>query len=760
MPKDCNVTSKHRKTNKMRRRAIFTISSASYISYAATLMQSVQQFEPDADRFIILADSNAEISGVDISAKLIQCEHMQIQNLSAMSKIYNELEFCSSLKPFSFKYLMEVLGYSEICYLDADVLVLAPLAPALEPLIEYSVVLTPHLTGPGVGRGAELSESAILRSGVYNLGFAAMRDDHDARRLLSWWAKRCTLHCRIDLAQHMFADQRWMNLAPSFVERLHVLRHPGCNVAYWNLSHRHVEADEDGCYRVNGEPLIFFHFSGIAPDDDGLLSRHEIRPCKADLGPVTELAAHYRARLHANGWQQTMALAYGFGSFADGRSIEPPMRRWLLRAVDQGRLDLSGGLDIPSDFFDKPDEMLTAYKIVLSRFMYQLWLDRLDLRAAFNIYEDNGLKSYFDWFIGGGAAAEGVDERNISIARALRGDAGLSAPSITAPPWPSLVSKIKTGVGSDTLEHLRGDVSLPVGKSALLLPRQAAVSWELRRDLQAHFDLAFPEQARTFVGWAITTAIDEGSVDPALFTDAFLAEIACRSYIASQYGDVPVSEGMLLTRDVRAHRANLARWQEFPTDRVGRLSHGLWYAFLAPRAYRWPHAMVSELLRYFAEPTDISALGFRFNRAELALWETRADVQAAFQLTDEDQRVGYLHWLVTCGLRELDLTLDEFDPRLTKFLSGPSRRFEGLSVALEMVHAVCPGAIRGLLDVETTVERSDVLDNSQHEAASIYAEYPLSSIFIEQKTTVIERIYRPTFLKKRTVKTKSKYIVD
>ena len=722
-------------------------------------MQSVQKFEPDADRYIILADSNTDFSLINIPATIIQCQDLQVSNISNMQLLYSALEFCAALKPFAFKYIMEVLGYSEICYLDADVLVLAPLAPALEPLIEYSVVLTPHLTAPGVGRSAELSEAAILQSGVYNLGFAAMRDDHDARRLLSWWAERCTLHCRVDLAQHMFADQRWMNLAPSFVERLHVLYHPGCNVAYWNLSHRHVEANGEGCYQVNGEPLIFFHFSGIEPDDDGSLSRHEIHACKADIGPVTALAAHYRARLHANGWQRTRALAYGFGSFADGRPIEPPMRRWLLRAVDQGRLDLSEELDIKSDFFDKPDEMLAKCKTVLTRFMYQYWFDRLDLRSAFCIYEDEGLKSYFEWFIDGGAAAEGVDERNILAARALRGDVHSSVPSITAPPWPSVIAKMKTAVVSNTLEYLRGDVRLPIGKSALLLPRQAAVSWELRRDLQVHFDLALPEHARAFVGWAMTTAIDEGSVDPALFTDAFLAEVASRSYIASQYGDVPVSEGMLLTRDVQAHRANLARWQEFPTDRVGRLSHGLWYAFLAPRAYRWPHAMVSEVLRYFAETTDISALGFRFNRAELALWETRADVQAVFQLADENQRVGYLHWLVTCGLKELGLTLDEFDPRLTKFLAGPSRRFEGLSVALEMVHAVCPGAIRGLLDVETTAEKSVMLDDLQQEASSIYAEYPLSSIFSEQKTTVLDRVYRPTFLKNRKSEKKSKYIV-
>ena len=756
MATGCDVSMPRRRRNKKRRRAIFTICSANYISYAATLMQSVRAAEPDSARFIIIADRKDDFHGIDIPATMIGSDQLKIPTYNFMQLLYDELEFCSALKPFSFQYLMNECDYDEICYLDADILLLESLTHVWEYLNEYSVVLTPHVTVPSARCGGGLPELTILKSGVFNLGFAAMRDDHDARRLLSWWAGRCALHCRVNLAQHMFADQRWMDYAPSFVERLYVLRHPGCNVAYWNLSHRQIEVNEEGRYLANGEALIFFHFSGIIPDDDSVLSRHDGRLCKVDSGPVAELSACYRARLHANGWQQTKALAYGFGSFADGRPIEPPMRHWLQRAVDQRRLDPHKEINISSDFFDKQDDQLAAENIKITRFMHQLWLDRADLQLVFDIYEDRGLKAYFDWFIGGGAAAEAIDERNISSARVLLAEADSSVLSMAEPPWPALSAKTRSLAAGSTENIFRGDVSVSVGHTTVLLPRQAALNWELRQDLQARFDLTHPEDMRAFVGWAITTAIDEGSVDPALFTDTFLAEIGRRSYVASQYDDVPVSEGMLLTRGVQAHRANLARWQEFPADRLARLSHGLWFAFLAPRAYRWPHVMVSELLRYFAEPTDISALGFRFNRAELALWETRTDVQAAFPLTNESQRIGYLHWLVTCGLRELSLTLDEFDPRLTKFLSSPSRRFDGLSVAIEMVHAVSPKSIQGLLNTEKETEIKEKIGAAQKEMASIYAGYPLNTIFKEHTTTVIERVYRPIYLNKSKPKTKTK----
>ncbi len=727
------------------RRAIFTIASANYIAYAATLMQSVRAAEPDAARFIILADTPRSFAGLDLAATVIGCETLGIATLPAMQRLYSVLEFNTALKPFAFRHMFETLGFAEACYLDPDILVLAPLAPALDPLAQHSVVLTPHLSAP-LDDGLEPSDLTILQSGVYNLGFAAMRDDADARRLLLWWGERCRLHCRVDLARHMFTDQRWMDLAPSFVPRLAILHHPGCNVAYWNLAHRMVETGADGAWRVNGEPLIFFHFSGLVPDDERLLSRHESRFRDAVPAPAAALARRYRDLLHANGWRRTRSLTYGFGSFADGRPIEPAMRRWLVRAVDEGRLDPATGLDVPSGFFDAPDETAAARGIALTRFMYQTWLDRADLRTVFDIHTEPGLDAYYTWFLGGDAAAEGVDGRSIAAARALRGGADPGAPAlITArpPPWPSLAVEMWPGAASDALQLLHGDVSLPLGELALLLPRQAALSWERRPDLQAHFDLTRSERARAFLGWVITAAIDEGSVDPALFTDAFVAQISRGSYIAAQYGDMPLNEGMLLTREVQAHRANLARWQDFPTDRSARLSHGLWYAFLAARAYRWPSPMVAELRRYFAELTDISVLGFRFNRAEMALWETRADVQSAFPLADEDQRLGYLHWLVTSGLSELGLTLDAFDPRLAEFLAGPSPRLEGLPVALEMVRNTRPD-LRALFDVATETGRTELAAWAKQNFASSYADYPLGTLFARDlaQPAVIAPVHR------------------
>ena len=63
-----------------------------------------------------------------------------------------------------------------------------------------------------------------------------------------------------------------MDLAPGLFESVHVLTDPAYNVAYWNLHGRCVTVD--GCPWVNGCPLVFFHFSGIEPEDMERVSKH------------------------------------------------------------------------------------------------------------------------------------------------------------------------------------------------------------------------------------------------------------------------------------------------------------------------------------------------------------------------------------------------------------------------------------------------------------------------------------------------------
>src|SRR5205814_8919645 len=127
---------------------------------------------------------------------------------------------------------------------------------------------------------------------------------------------------------------------------------------------------------------------------------------------------HYRTLVRAAGWERTAKYRYAFSAFPNGRPIESPMRRWLLRAIDDGRISTTEPARIDSNFFDVPDETAAARGISITRTMYQLWLDRPDLQTVFDIYTPDALECYYNWFLTS-SETEGFDGRTLAAAMAL-----------------------------------------------------------------------------------------------------------------------------------------------------------------------------------------------------------------------------------------------------------------------------------------------------------------------------------------------------
>jgi hypothetical protein len=307
------------------RSAIFTIVSANYIGFAATLMQSIRTHHPAVKRFIILADAPNGFAGIDLAAEIIGCDDLGIEYIDNMKSWYSVVEFNTAIKPFTFAHLFGKFGFDDVLYIDPDIKLYSPLEEVYQALAEHSIVLTPHMMQP-LQDGKEPSDLTIMKAGIYNFGFVGFKNDADGRRLIGWWCDRLFAHCRIDVPGHMFTDQRWMDLAPVFVERPFILRHPGYNVAYWNIAHRVVARNAIGEWTVNGLPLRFFHFSGIKPDDDTVFSKHQNRFTYENLGIATLLCADYRAAVLKNAWYEYSKVSYAYGFFADGRPISDSAR--------------------------------------------------------------------------------------------------------------------------------------------------------------------------------------------------------------------------------------------------------------------------------------------------------------------------------------------------------------------------------------------------------------------------------------------------
>jgi glycosyltransferase involved in cell wall biosynthesis len=240
---------------------------------------------------------------------------------------YTILELNTAVKPWMFEYLF-ARGYSQVVYLDPDIVVYSPLVEIESAPPETFLMLTPHLTGSIEGDDHP-SERAILQSGSYNLGFLAVFRQPSLAAFLEWWQEKLEFQCVVEIERGLFVDQKWMDLAPGLFPGVVVLRHDGYNVAYWNLRQRAVVKDGDAIV-VNGQPLRFFHFSGVDTVFSDMVSKHDGTLRLADVGYARVLIERYSAALAAGGHESFKNAPYPFGTFADG-SVLPDIARITYR---------------------------------------------------------------------------------------------------------------------------------------------------------------------------------------------------------------------------------------------------------------------------------------------------------------------------------------------------------------------------------------------------------------------------------------------
>ena len=329
--------------------AACTIVSPNYIAYARTVAASYLAQHPGHRFFVLIVASLSDTAPFSAEAfEAVLLSEIGLQNLTSVAMSYEILELNTNVKPSFLKYLLREYRLSAIIYLDPDIFVYAPLAPVFEALEDADCILTPHLTTP-IYDHKQPGEQEMLYNGTYNLGFVAFRNSLKAFEILSWWEQRCVELGFSEGRTGLFVDQKWMNLAPAFFETVGILRHPGCNMAYWNLNDRHLTGDASAP-TVNGiYDLIFFHFSGLALNDPGVLSKNTDRYTLATRPDLIDIFRAYRAAVLANKDQRLESLPYGFDAFNDGTTITRLARR--LYAQHKASFSNSDPFDSRGPFF-------------------------------------------------------------------------------------------------------------------------------------------------------------------------------------------------------------------------------------------------------------------------------------------------------------------------------------------------------------------------------------------------------------------------
>lgn len=334
------------------KKIIFTICASNYIGLAGVLEASIKQHNENVSFLIFVADeslSNDELKTLPANVLIAKnVLNIPIEQWYQMAFKYDLTEFCTSIKPSCFKYIFNEFESESVIYLDPDILTFGNLDSIYKKLDLYSIILTPHLTIIEKQYSGKIKEKSLLYSGIYNLGFLALKCDASSRKLLDWWEVRLKDRCYQSMMESYFTDQKWMDFIPAFFpDKLLVCSDLGLNLAPWNFYEREIIIDGD-LLKVRNRidkndgktyPLIFVHFSGFNYIElmNGKISKSNIDDLEIPED-IRLLFKRYSSALTNSKFLKYIEIPYSYNYFSNKTSISKVYRRLFRRLLEDGKI--------------------------------------------------------------------------------------------------------------------------------------------------------------------------------------------------------------------------------------------------------------------------------------------------------------------------------------------------------------------------------------------------------------------------------------
>ena len=325
----------------------------SYLNRARVLFQTLRKFHPHWRLVALITDQPPPGFLFDPAREpfdeVVWARDLIGPGFDSWLFKHDVVEICTAVKgPFLHQACAR--DADAVIYMDPDTAVLATLEPLERWLEDHDILLTPHLIDPNTTLESILdNDLSASRTGIFNLGFVAVRTTGEGARFARWWNDRLLSFCYDDIPNGLFVDQRWCDHVPALFDKVKVIRDPGYNVASWNLSQRTVAVEKSGAITVNGVPLRFWHFTKLGPLGDAMTRKY----AGANY-PVYEIWNWYRQQV------------------ADATDPMIPERWWAHRAFADG--------------------------VPIAREQRLLYRQREDLQAAFPNPFTSGPGSYQEWF--------------------------------------------------------------------------------------------------------------------------------------------------------------------------------------------------------------------------------------------------------------------------------------------------------------------------------------------------------------------------
>jgi len=253
-------------SDPFRKRIYCTYFDSLYLAQGLTMLRSLRKYDPPATICVLAFDDICaqvlrDLLGAEIQLIALETLHEYDPSLKACRRDRTLWAFYSTHKPALAQFVLErALPGASVIYIDADTWFFSNPAPAFEEIGGAPIGLSPHRF--------HARTQHLERYGLYNAGCICWDTSDTARECLRDWRNDCIQWCHEDVCPDgRFMNQGYLNRWPDRYTGVHFIRHPGINLASWNLD-SHV-LKREGRIRVDGQPLVFYHFSGIARDEHG-----------------------------------------------------------------------------------------------------------------------------------------------------------------------------------------------------------------------------------------------------------------------------------------------------------------------------------------------------------------------------------------------------------------------------------------------------------------------------------------------------------
>jgi len=242
-------------------KTICTITTYSHLAQTLALRDSALKFSPDSV-FCVLIIDNGNISHLNDKTTIFYTLQdignacLAMPMIKKYNKDKDQLRW--SLKPVFMHFLLLNCGYSKTIYVDNDIFFFNNVTFLFDELDQKDILLCPHwrCTKPSVNKNWFIVN---FTDGFYNAGFfAAGKNGLEA---LKWWAEACYFKCAKILRKGLFDDQKYLDFLPVIFENVGIIKHRGCNVAYWNQI-ENIRVKTASSVLINGQwDIIFIHFT-------------------------------------------------------------------------------------------------------------------------------------------------------------------------------------------------------------------------------------------------------------------------------------------------------------------------------------------------------------------------------------------------------------------------------------------------------------------------------------------------------------------